>query len=239
MAGPHAPDVRAVDLRLGLFWRRQDAELSRQRGILHDLELRLALARETRVEPVRVRGVERRPLAAARRLKDDLARACEIDVRLDRLLAELEFSRRPYDAAVRPDPELRNRLAVALAGARRCRVVVNRHKRVERQYLAVRAEENGAFGMRTEAALVLYAADSERVAVDGLARQDALAHPARRAGEVELVDKGDVRDERLGVRPIAFDCAPTGEQRRKRDSPLDPFHHRYPHFLGCFQLKFS
>ena len=217
MAGPHAPDVRAVDLRLRLFRRRQDAELHDERRILHDLEFRVLGAREARVKPVRVRGVERRPFAAARRLEDDLPRADETDVRLDRLLSELEISRRPGDAAVGPDPEPHRRLAVALAGASLRRVVVEGDKRVEGLDLAVRAKENRAFGPRAEATGVDVARRRQLVAVDGLERLNPLAESTRRPRKVERVHIFD--------RPIRGENRAGGryEKRIAKHHNLTPF----------------
>ena len=187
MAGPHAPDVRAVDLRLLLLGRGEDAELRGEGGVGDRTQLRAVLAREARVAPAAVRGVERGPHAAADRLKQDLPRAGERHVHGNRVLAELALAGAPHDLAVRPHAELGRGLAVALAGARFLGVVVDAHHGLERGHLPVRGERDAALGVRADAARVDLAGQGDGMAVDGLPRGDLLPRAARRGGEVELI----------------------------------------------------
>ena len=187
MAGPDAPDVRAVDLRLLLLGRGEDAELRGEGGVGDRTQLRAVRAREARVAPAAVRGVERGPHAAADRLEQDLPRAGERHVHGNRVLAELALAGAPHDLAVRPHAELGRGLAVALAGARFLRVVVDAHHGLERGHLPVRGERDAALGVRADAARVDLAGQGDGMAVHGLPRRDFLPRAARRGGEVEFI----------------------------------------------------
>jgi 3',5'-cyclic AMP phosphodiesterase CpdA len=181
MPGSHAPDVRAVDARLRPHCWSEHAELHDERRVVHRLNFRAIGASEARVEPVGVRGIVGRPFAATSRLKDNLLRSGKIDMRLDRLLPELDIAGVPGNPPVGPDPELRRRGAIALLRQQLTRIVVNGDKRVEGLDLAVRSEHYRAFRMSAEATGIDVARHRERMAVYGLERQEPLAEPASRA----------------------------------------------------------
>ena len=194
VARPHAPDVRAVDARLRLLRRSEDAKLRCEGWVVHRLDLRAILASEARIQPVGVRRVKGRPLPAAGRLDDDLLYAGKVHMHGNWLLPELEVARRPDDTAVRPHLEARGRLAVALAGPRALRVVVDRDERVKRGDLAVRTEQDRAFRMRAEAPGVGLAGHRQRIAVNRLVHLNPLAAAARRPGKVKRADIRHIRE---------------------------------------------